>query len=174
MTRHIFRAIDNLFRPNNKDDASSEEPISLKNLRKGDGACSKHKSVLGWVIDTVKKVLTLPDDCKCNILSLLNTILPSSSRYSCWRCHKLLGTLCSTVPATARAAGMFTRLQHALRTAKGSRINLSTPVHAELTLWRHLVASIATRPMHLREIRPHNPTWIVAIDTSLTGMGGVC
>ena len=69
---------------------------------------------------------------------------------------------------------MFTRLQHALKTAKGCRINLTTPVHNELTVWRHLFASLATRPTNLQEIRPHAPKWIGATDTSLTGMGGVC
>ena len=29
MTRHLFRAIDELFRPNDKDDIAREEPISL-------------------------------------------------------------------------------------------------------------------------------------------------
>ena len=69
---------------------------------------------------------------------------------------------------------MFTRLQHALRTSKGRQINLSIPVHAELTLWRHLVASLATRPTHIREIIPHPPTCIGATDAPFTGMGGVC
>ena len=69
---------------------------------------------------------------------------------------------------------MFTHIQHALKTAKGSRINLTTLVHEELTVWRHLVTSLSTRPTHLREIRTHPPTWIGAKDASLTGMGGVC
>ena len=69
---------------------------------------------------------------------------------------------------------MFTRLQHALKTAKGCRINLTTPVHNELTVWRHLFASLATRPTYLRKIRPHTHTWIRATYASLTGMGGVC
>ena len=41
-------------------------------------------------------------------------------------------------------------------------------------VWRHLVASLATRPTHLREIQPHPPTSIGTTDASLTGMGGVC
>ena len=147
--RHLFRAIVELFCPNNKDNIAREEPISLKKLRKGDAAWSTQKIVLGWAIDTVKQVLTLPDDCKTNLLALLDTISPSASRCSrrCW--HKLLGTLRSTVPAIAGAAGMFTRLQHDLKTAKGRRINLTTPVHEELTVWCHLVALLATRPTHL-------------------------
>ena len=32
MARHFFRAIDDLFQPNDKDETSQEEPISLKKL----------------------------------------------------------------------------------------------------------------------------------------------
>ena len=171
MKRHLFHAIDEIFRPNNKDNIEREEPTILKKLRKGDAAWSTQKVVLGWAIDTVKQFLTLPADRKTNLLPLLNIISPSASRCSRRRWQKLLGTLCSTVLAIAGAAGMFTCLQHALKTAKGRRINLTTPIHEELTVWRHLVASLSTRPTHLREIRPHPPTWIGDTDASLTGMG---
>ena len=54
MTQHLFRAIEELFRPNNKDDIAREESISLKKFCKGDAAWSTQKVVLGWAIDTVK------------------------------------------------------------------------------------------------------------------------
>ena len=101
MTRHLFCAINELFRPNNKDDISQEEPIFLEKLRKGNAACSTQTVVLGWSIGTVKQVLTLPDDCNTNLLALLKTIPPSVSRCSQRRWHKLLGTLRSTVPDIA-------------------------------------------------------------------------
>ena len=47
MTRNLFRAIDKLFRPNNKDNIAKEEPISLKKLRKGNAVWSTQKVVLG-------------------------------------------------------------------------------------------------------------------------------
>ena len=122
----------------------------------------------------MKQFITLLDDRKSNLLALLYTIPPSARRCSRQRWRKLLGTLRSTVTAILGAVGMFTRIQHAFKTAKGLRINLTTPVHEELTVWRHLVASLATRPTHICEIRPHPPTWIGVTDASLTGMGGVC
>ena len=82
MTRNIFRNINELFRPNNKDDIARKEPISLKKLRKGDAACSTKKVILGWAIDTAKQVLTLPDDRKSSRLALLDIVPPSASRYS--------------------------------------------------------------------------------------------
>ena len=129
MTLHLFRAIDKLFRPNNKDDIAREDPISLKKLRKGNIARSTQKVFLGWAIDTVKQVLNLPADRKTNLRALLDTTPPSAIQFSRRRWHKLLGNLRSTVPAMAGAAGMFTRLQHALKTAKGRRINMTTPLH---------------------------------------------
>ena len=152
MTRHLFRTIDEIFRPNNKDEIAREEPISLKKLRKGDAAWSTQNVVLGWAIDTMKQVLILPANRNTNLLALLDTIPPSTSRCSRQRWHKLLGTLSSTVPARSGATGMFTHLQHALKTVKGLQINLTTLVHEELTIGCHLVASLATRPTHLREI----------------------
>ena len=134
----------------------------------------EHKKViLGWAIDTAKQVLTLPEDRKSSLLALLDTVPPGASRCSQRRWHKLIGTPWSTVPAIAGAAGIFTRLQLALKRENGRRINLTTHLKEELTVWRHLVASLATRPTHIREIRPHPPTWIGATDASLTGMGGV-
>ena len=128
MTRHLFRNIDELFRPNNKDGIAREEPISLKKPRKGDAAWSTKKVTLGWAIDTAKQVITLPEDQKAILLALLDTVPPGASRCSQRRWHKFIGTLRSTVPAIAGAAGMFTRLQHALKRTNGLRINLTTPV----------------------------------------------
>ena len=76
MTRHVFHTIDELFRPNNKDDIAREEPISLKKLRKGDAAWITQKVVLGWAVDTLKQFLSLPDDLKTNLLALLDITPP--------------------------------------------------------------------------------------------------
>ena len=164
ITGHLFRAIDDLFRHNDKDNIVREEPIFLKKLRKGDATWSTQKIVFGWSIDTVKQVLILPDNCKRNLFSLIYPITPQRQPMILAALAQTTRHPRSTVPAIAGVAGMFTRLQHTLRTAKGRQINLYTPVHAELTLWRHVVASLAPRPIHLREIRPHPPTWIGATD----------
>ena len=75
---HLFRAIDKLFCSNNKDKITREDPISIKKIHKDDAAWSTQKVVLGWAIDTVKQVLTLPADHKTNLLALIDTIPPSA------------------------------------------------------------------------------------------------
>ena len=67
MTRHLFRAIDDLFGLNNKDDI-------------GNAAWSTKKVILGWAINTAKQVLTLPDDRKSSLLALLDTAPPIAIR----------------------------------------------------------------------------------------------
>ena len=59
MTQHLFLTIYELFRLNTKDNNAREEPISLKNIRKGDAAWSTHKVILGWAIDTAKQALKI-------------------------------------------------------------------------------------------------------------------
>ena len=54
ITRHLFRAINDLFQPYNKYDNAKEEPIYLKKICKVDAAWSMQKVVLGCSIDTVK------------------------------------------------------------------------------------------------------------------------
>ena len=86
MKRHLFCAIDELFLPNDKENIAREEPISLKKLCKGDASWSTKKVILGWAIDTAKKVLTLLEDRKSSLLALLDTGAPSASQCSriCW------------------------------------------------------------------------------------------
>ena len=42
-----------------------------------------------------------------------------------------------------------------------------------MNMWYHLIHSLAARPTHLRENFQHPPTWTVATETYLEGMGGV-
>ena len=76
MTQNLFRAIDKIFCPKTEDNTAHKDPILLKKLCKGDAAWITQKVVLCWEIDTVKQVLTLPEDCKSNLISLIDTNLP--------------------------------------------------------------------------------------------------
>jgi hypothetical protein len=53
---------DMVFRPNDEDDEREErrQPISLKKLLKGDACWATRKILLGWLIDTLKGTIELP------------------------------------------------------------------------------------------------------------------
>ena len=89
-----------------------------------------------------------------------------------WR--QLLGLLRSITLAVAGAHGKFTRLQHALRQARGRRVPISTEVQDKLSVWNQLVKELPNRPMHLHKLDPFPLTWEGATYTSGTGMGGAC
>ena len=57
MTRHLFRTIDDLLRPNNSTGRYRLDPIYVKNMKKGNARWSTTKTVLGWAIDTTQQVL---------------------------------------------------------------------------------------------------------------------
>ena len=85
----------------------------------------------------------------------------------------LLILLRSAVPEIPGVVGMFIRLHQEVKTEDGRRVLLTAQVYGELNIWRHLIHSLAARPTHLRENFQHPPTWTVATETYLEGMGGV-
>ena len=89
-----------------------------------------------------------------------------------WR--NLLGLLRSLKTAVAGAHGMFTRLHHALKQARGRWVHLSPAFQDELITWRQLVQELLAHPTHLIELNRSPPTWEGATDASGSGMGGVC
>eukprot|EP00957_Ditylum_brightwellii_P201872 15327611-Ditylum_brightwellii.AAC.1 len=61
--RHLFHTIDCLFQPNNAANITRKEPNLLKKLHKGNTCWVTHQKLLGWVIDTLRLHLTLPQSC---------------------------------------------------------------------------------------------------------------
>ena len=59
MMCHLLHYIDELFIPNNNLDLAIEDPIYLKNLTKEYSKGSTKKTLTGWAINMVEKVITL-------------------------------------------------------------------------------------------------------------------
>ena len=151
--RHIFATIDRVFRPNDELDAQRQEPNSRKKLAKGDAAWTTRKRMLGWIIDTVRMTMTLPQSRREKIEKLLALFPRSKRRTTSKRWYKLLGVLRSIVKVIPGGMGLFCNLQLALLQHVG-RIPLTPAVHDELDDWRRLLASVAARPTHLLEVLP--------------------
>ena len=85
MTHNCFRSINRIFFSNTKGETALKESLALNKLRKGNATYSMQKFILGWEIDTVQQVLTLPEDCKGKLKPLINTIPTIAHR--CSHCH---------------------------------------------------------------------------------------
>ena len=127
--RNLFRAFDEIFCPNEQKNIAHKQHISIKKLCKVNAAWSTQKVILGWAVDTVQQVRTLPLDHKEKLTSLLDSFTLGERKCACRHWHRLLGTLHITVLTIAVAAGMFFWIQHALKTANGRQISVSYPIH---------------------------------------------
>ena len=60
--RRLLHSINEAFRPlDNLDVPHRKHVPSLKKMKAGDANCDTRKVILGWIVDTVKGIITLPD-----------------------------------------------------------------------------------------------------------------
>ena len=175
LRRTLLHCNDLVFRPNDDHptDANRREPISTKKLRKGDACWSTRKTVLGWIIDTVQKTLSLPAHRRQTLLDTIDSMLTSTSvPIRDWQ--RLLGQMRSMVLGIPGGRGLFSQLQVALADAHDTGIvHLNQPVLDQLSDIRVLASDLAARPTRIAEVVQQNPAYVGTCDASLVGMGGV-
>ncbi len=170
--RHIFHTIDLLFRPNDEHDRHRKTPNSIKKLRLGDANWATRKQLLGWIVDSVQRIILLPAARYTKIRALLDTFPRSAHRCTLHKWQVLCGNLRSILPMLPGGSGLFSCLYAPLKGSR-NRIALTSAIHNELDDWRLLLDSLASRPTHIHEVIPAFPTWTGAHDASGRGMGGV-
>ena len=171
----LFHALDSIFRPLDQHDSPHRRaPLSMKKLRQGDCTWATQKQILGWVVDTVNMVITLPLHRLARLYDLLDSLPPTQRRTSTKKWHQVLGELRSMAIALPGSRGMFNHLQHALQQrTTNNRIHLSKHVHQELADFRFLADTLAERPTRIAEIVPLVPSITGDHDASGLGAGGV-
>jgi hypothetical protein len=92
-------------------------------MLKGDATWATRKTILGWMIDTIKMTVELPRHRIDRLFELLDSIAPAQRRSSVNKWEKLLGELHSMVLAIPGGRGLFSVLQEVLkkRCDKGTR-----------------------------------------------------
>ena len=172
--RTLLHAIDEVFRPLDKDDfPSRQEPVSIKKLRKGDTSWGTIKLALGWVINTTTATIHLPTHRLERLADILNSIPRDQKRISLKKWHRVLGELRSMSIALPGSRHLFSHLQHALTHRTGTRISLKKGVHQALIDFRWLLNDIASRPTRIAELVPMLSSAEGHHDASGMGAGGV-
>ena len=90
-------------------------------------------------------MLTLTQTRKDKLSSSLERIPQWSKQFSKRKWLQILGLQRSTIPDIYGAAGMLSRLYHALKTTEGWRVLITTQVHDKLNLWQNLLCSLVDR-----------------------------
>ena len=174
--RALMHSLDKIFRPLSPDDnPHRQEPASIKKLKKGDATWSTRKTMLGWIIDSVKSTISLPAHRVERLQAILDAIAPNQRYVPTKQWHKVLGELRSMAIAIPGARGLFSLLQEAFRhEEKGrNRLRLSRAVHEVLDDFRWMARDVSIRPTRIAEIVPKTPTVVGACDAAGPGMGGV-
>ena len=73
--RHTYHTIDQVFCPNDDQDLVRKQPILQKKLLKGNDSWSTEKLILGWLINSVTKTISLPQHRKDRLDDLLAKVL---------------------------------------------------------------------------------------------------
>ena len=148
------------------------EAISIKKLLKGDGSWGTRKIVLGWIIDTVRQTIELPDFRRQQLVEIFAD-LQGKRRVSNRDWHKVLGKLRFVSLAIPGSAGLFCILQLARNRAKGNRICITRHLRQHLSDFARLCASLCSQPTHLAELVPQSPSFLGTTEAAKSGMGGV-
>ena len=170
--RHLYHAIDKVLATPEVSDDQRLEALSLKKLKKGDGAWSTRKELLGWVVDTLKQTLELPAHRKHELRTIFNE-LNGKRRVSQKQWQRLVGKLRFVSTAISGSTGLFSALQTALNKASSSRVRITKTLADHLAVFNKLVKDLQTRPTHLAEIVPQAPSYVGTTDAAKQGMGGV-
>jgi hypothetical protein len=176
LRRILLHTLDEVFRPlESGDSPSRKEPASVKKLLQGDACWTTRKVILGWIIDTLKMTIELPQHRVERLAEILESMPRTQKRVSVQKWQQVLGELRSMSIALPGSKGLFSLLHEALRHQEpGARIRLSRGVHDCLDDFRWISNDLASRPTRLYEIVPQtHPELLGAQDACGYGMGGV-
>ena len=146
--------------------------MSLKKILKGDSSWSTRKTILGWIIDTVRQTIELPPHRKLELTQIF-TDLANSKRVSHKKFQQILGKLRFVSTAIKGSAGLFSALQLALNRSKKGCIRITDALRSHLNAFASLAASLCRRPTHLAELVPERPAFAGTTDAAKAGMGGI-
>ena len=169
--RHLFHVIDAIL-AQPLEGESRNEAVSLKKMAKGDGSWHTRKLFLGWIVDSARQTLELPEHRKQEVEAIFQG-LRGARRASAKNWRKLLGKLRFVALAIPGALALLSALQWAMNQAGENRVRITLPVRHSLDAFERLCADLGRRPTHLAEIVPQEPTLLGATDACKTGMGGI-
>jgi len=173
--RTVPHSIDSVFwgEPLPHDKPTWKQVISQSKLDEGDGAWSRIKIILGWLLDTITGTLSLPPHKHTRLCHLLNYFCNNIGRTSRRKSYSLLEELQHMSIAPQGANYLFSILQSVLvDQPRTSQLRLSPLIHHDLHDWDHLVSTMLQHPIPISSLVPRAPNYVGAVDASGSGIGG--
>ena len=131
------------------------------------------KILLGWVIDSVRGTIHLPQHRVTRLTTMLQEV-EGQRQVSKKPWRNLLGELRSMILAIPSAEGMFIHIQASpVNAGSSNRIKVDWSNRDKLRDWKWMAADITTRTTSITEVVRHPPSIWQATDAAKSGMGGV-
>jgi hypothetical protein len=170
--RRLLYSIDEVFRPLDTSDNKHRKHVpSVKKMKAGDANYDTRKIILGWIVDTVKGIITLPEHRHERLLEIFDC-LRHRRRVSLGKWHKVLGELRSMSLGVPGSKGLFSLLQTGITYSEANRIRLTPAMKAHLADFEHLAQDLRHRHTSIAELVPDTPVALGPVDASGEGMGG--
>eukprot|EP00536_Pseudo-nitzschia_multiseries_P018339 jgi/Psemu1/55134/gm1.55134_g len=166
--RVLFQSLDKVFRPLDASDTPfRQEPASLKKMRQGDARWTTKKVILGWLIDSINKTISLPPHRVARLQEILHSISSTQRHVPIKQWHQVLGELRSMALAIPGAIGLFSILQEAFRHQEPGRqrLRLTKRVHSFLQDFQWLANDLSNTPTFIAELVPDPslPPWALVM-----------
>ena len=171
--RRLLHSIDCVFRPVDQQDSSHRQDVpSRRKLKKGDAALMTRKEILGWLIDTIRGTIELPEHRRVRLQEIFD-YLRGRKRVGLAKWRKFLGELRSMAIGIPGSRGLFGALQVGLRFADKDRIVITPEIRDQLDDFEYIARDLSSRPTYIAELVPDDPVAVGPHDACGEGMGGV-
>ena len=191
MALRAFRAVptvlDSIFRKVAKDEPAERAPILQAAKLKAEGTLRENNKVLGWNIETRSMHLSITEQKKLTILSMIRKFkemyrnqseITSEDRKEL---ESLIGKLVDISFLLIVSRSLLNHLRHRLKYSgfpkpEGMNININKRFDKydfdDLKIWEIIVKDLADRGRHINGILPTIPHIATVSDASEFGLGG--
>jgi hypothetical protein len=174
ITRAALHGIHSVFPPPSvTGHTGGKDPISLKKLQRGDARWHHEKEILGFLVNGQTKTVRISDAKATDIVSELRRIL-KKKHVQLKRYRRIVGKLRHVALIMPSTKGLFSPINKALQ-GEPAVIGLGkiSEVRAAFLDLAHMVADLATRPTHVKELVPGDDHYTGYCDACAAGAGGV-
>jgi hypothetical protein len=150
-----------------------KDPVSLKKLERGDARWHHEKEILGFLVNGQTKTVQISDAKATDIVTEIRRIL-KKKHVQLKRYRQIVGKLRHVALILPGIRGLFSPINRALR-GEPQVIGLgkTSEVRAAFLDLAHMVANLATRPTHVKELVPGDDHYTGYCDACAAGAGGV-
>ena len=150
------------------------DPISMKKMKKKDGAWMIQKEILGWTFDGKAKTMDLGDEKSDDILQKLKTLQRCRTKVPFNKFLKIVGKARSAAIGIPAGHAMFTPINKVIsKEPKFVFIRKNSDLHQAIADLRTMITEARKEPTHCRELVTGPPDFFGIVDAAKEGTGGV-